>query len=333
MNSLNRKLLLTLGICFSISCGRGPSPRQSERTQIHLAVTRGSLLYLPVFVAGPAGCFDNQNLAVNIEQTEGTPKSMTALLAGTVDVIGGGYLQALDLVAQGRRLQAFLVMQRVPGFAAVVSPRTSKRIQTIEDLKGANVGVSVAGGEAHRILNYVLRQHGLRPEDISAISLGPSVTQVPSLERGLVDVVLAQGVTIEFLQRRHPDLRILFDTRTPELTKASLGIEGAAESVLIAQEDWLRSNSVTARRLAVAGQCALTWIQDHSPEQIREILPDSCRSQDKAADLDAISSSKRMLSHTGRMTQELHDDGVRVSGVVNQTGLAKAYTNEFLAQQ
>ena len=265
-------------------------------------------------MAGPAGCFDNQNLAVNIEQTEGTPKSMTALLAGTVDVIGGGYLQALDLVAQGRRLQAFLVMQRVPGFAAVVSPRTSKRIETIEDLKGANVGVSVAGGEAHRILNYVLRQHGLRPEDISAISLGPSVTQVPSLERGLVDVVLAQGATITFLQRRHPDLRILFDTRTPELTKASLGIEGAPESVLIAQEDWLRSNSVTARRLAGAGQCALTWIQDHSPEEIREILPASCRSPNVDADLDAILSSKHMLSIDGRMTQELHKAAVSYLG-------------------
>jgi NitT/TauT family transport system substrate-binding protein len=333
MNFLNSKQLLALTLCFSMCCGRGPSSRRSERTPIHLAVTRGSLLYLPVFVAGPAGCFDRQNLAVNIEETEGAPKSMTALLSGTVDVIGAGYLQALDLVGQGRRLQAFLLMQRFPGFAAVVSPRTSKRIQAIEDLKGANVGVSIAGGESHRILNYVLRQHGLRPEDISAISLGPSVTQVPSLERGLVDVVLAQGVTITFLQRRHPDLQILFDTRTPELTKASLGIDGAPESVLIAQEDWLRSNSVTARRLAGASRCALSWIQDHTPEQIREILPASCRSPNVDADLDAIVSSKHMLSIDGRMTPELHDAAVRIAGVVNQTGLAKAYTNDFLAQQ
>jgi len=333
MNFLNRKLLLMLQICLAVSCGRDPTSGRSERTKIHLAVTRGSLLYLPVFVAGRAGCFDRQNLAVNIEETEGSPKSMAALLSGTVDVVAAGYFQALDLVAQGRRLRSFLLMQQFPGFAAVVSPRTSKHIRTIEDLKGLNVGVSAVGTESHRILNYVLRQHGMRPEDISAIGLGPSVTQVPSLERGLVDVVMAQGVTITFLQRRYPDLRILFDTRTPELTKAALGVEEAPQSVLIALEDWLRSNPATARRLAGASQCALTWIQGHTPEQIREILPASCRSPNVDADLDAILSSKHMLSVDGRMTPELHEAAVRIAGVVNQTGVAKAYTNNFLAQQ
>jgi NitT/TauT family transport system substrate-binding protein len=288
---------------------------------------------LPVFVAGPAGCFAKQNLAVKIDETEGAPKSILALLAGTVDVVAGGYLQVLDLVSQGRQLRAFLLMQQFPGFAAVVLPRASRPIYTIEDVKGMNVGVSSPGGESHRILNYVLRQHGIRPEDISAIGVGPSVTQVPSLEHGVVDVVLAQGVTISFLQRRHPDLRILFDTRTPAMTKAALGVEEVPQSVLVAQENWLRSNPDAARRLAGASQCALTWIQDHTAEQIREVLPDSCRSPEIAADLDAISSSKRMLSTTGRMTQEMHEAGVRVSGALSSISLEHAYTNEFLGQQ
>ena len=95
-------------------------------------------------------------------------------------------------------------------------------------------------------------------------------------------------------------------------------------------EDWLRSNSATARRLAGASQCALTWIQGHTPEQIREILPASCRSPNADADLDAILSLKHMLSIDGRMTPELHEAAVRISGVPNQANLAQAYTNEFL---
>ena len=115
MSFSGRRLLLTLSICFSISCGTGPSSRRAKRTAIRMAVTRGSLLYLPVFVAGPCGCFEKQELTVNIEQTEGAPKSLTALLAGTVDVVAGGYLQVLDLAAQGRPLRAFLLMQQFPG--------------------------------------------------------------------------------------------------------------------------------------------------------------------------------------------------------------------------
>jgi NitT/TauT family transport system substrate-binding protein len=283
-------------------------------------------------VAGPAGCFEKQGLSVNIEQTEGAPRSLMALLAGTVDVVAGGYLQVLDLAAQGRPLRSFLLMQRFPGFAAVGLPRQSRPIHAIEDLKGMKIGVSAVGGESHRLLNYILRQHGLRPEDVSAISLGPSVTQVPSLEHGVVDVVLAQGVTITYLQRHHPDFLLLFDTRTPALTKAALGVEEVPQSVLIAQENWLRSNPDTARRMAGACQCALTWIQEHTPEQIREVLPDSCRSPDTAADLEAISSSKQMLSVTGRMTREMHEAAVRVSGAAINTNLERAYTNDFLGR-
>jgi NitT/TauT family transport system substrate-binding protein len=297
-----------------------------------MAVTRGSLLYLPVFVGGSAGCFEKQNLAVKIEETEGAPKSLVALLAGSTDVAAAGYLQLLDLVAQGRPLRAFFLMQRFPGFAAVVLPRSSKPIRTIEDLKGAKVGVSSPGSESHRLLNYVLQRHGLRAEDISAIGVGPSVTQVPSLERGVVDAVLAQGVTITYLQRRHPDLRILFDTRTPELTQAALGVEEVPQSVLITLESWLSSNPDTARRLAGAFQCALSWIQGHTSEQIRRVLPDSCRSQDPQADLEAIASSQRMLSRTGLITPEMHSAAVRVSGVVSQTRLANAYTNDFVSR-
>jgi NitT/TauT family transport system substrate-binding protein len=332
MSFLNLKALAVLGICFCIACGSARSSKQSKHTEIRLAVSRGSLLYMPVFLAGPAGCFEKQKLAPIIEETEGAPKSFQALLGGSVDVVAGGYLQLLDLVARGQPLQAFVVMQRFPGFAAIVSPRASKPIHTVTDLKGVKIGVSSPGSESQRILNYILGLHGIRPEDINVIGVGPSVTQVPSLERGVVDVTLSQGVTISFLQRRHSDLVMLFDTRTPALTKAALGVEEMPESVLLTRENWLRANPDTARRLATAFQCSLTWIQDHTPEQIREVLPASCRSQDSSADLEAILSAKHMLSSDGRMTPKLHDAAVRVSGIVNQTNLNRAYTNEFLGR-
>jgi NitT/TauT family transport system substrate-binding protein len=195
------------------------------------------------------------------------------------------------------------------------------------------LGVSSPGSESHRILNYILGHHGMRPEDINVIGVGPSVTQVPSLERGVVDVLLAQGVTISFLQRRHPDLRILFDTRTPALTNVAIGVEEMPESVLLTQKSWLLSNPSAARGLAGAFQCTLTWIQGHTPEQIREVLPASCRSPEALADLDAIQSAKRMLSIDGRMTPKLHDAAARIAGVANQTNLEHAYTNEFLGRQ
>jgi hypothetical protein len=63
----------------------------------------------------------------------------------------------------------------------------------------------------------------MRPEDVSMIGIGSWVTQVSALEHGKVDAMFVTGITIPFLQRRRPDLRILLDLRTPELIKAALG--------------------------------------------------------------------------------------------------------------
>jgi NitT/TauT family transport system substrate-binding protein len=333
MSFSDRRILIALAICSSMACGSRPSSEASRHTHVRLAVTMGAFVYLPVFVAGPAGCFEKHGLTVKIEETEGASKSMQALLGGSVDVAACGYLQTLDLVAQGRPLRAFLVMQRLPGFVAIVSPRASRPIRTIADLKGMKVGVPTPGIDAHRELNEILRRHGMRPEDIRIISVGPPVNQIPAVERGLVDVILSAAPTISVLQRRHPDLHILIDLRTPELTKEALGVEEVPLSVLATNEGWLRSNSDTARRLAGALQDALAWIQNHTPEEIREVLPASCRSPDATADLDSILSEKGMLSKDGRMTPELHEASVQVSGIGNRTNLEHAYTNEFLGQQ
>jgi NitT/TauT family transport system substrate-binding protein len=297
---------------------------------VRLAVTLGSLIYLPVSVAGPAGFFEKHGLTVKFEETAGASKSIQALLGGSVDVAACGYLQTLDLVAQGRPLRSFFVMQRLPGFAAIVSPRASRSIRTIADLKGMKVGVATLGNDFHRVLNQVLRRHGMQPEDVRIVAVGPPANQIPSLERGLVDVMLASTTTISVLRRRHTNLDIVIDTRISELTKEALGAAEVPLSVLTVKEDWLRSNSDTARRLAGALQDALAWIQDHTPEEIREALPASCRSPDAAADLDAILSEKSMLSRDGRMTPELHEAAVRVSGIGNAANLAHAYANELL---
>jgi NitT/TauT family transport system substrate-binding protein len=292
----------------------------------------GSFVFLPIFIAGPAGFFEKHGLTVKLQETEGASKSIQALLGGSVDVAACGYLQTLDLLAQGRPLRAFLVMQRLPGFAVLVSPRASRPIRTIADLKGMRVGISTPGNDGQRILNEILRRHGVQPEDVRFITVGAPANQIPSVERGLVDVNLSSATTVSVLQRRNPNLQTLIDTRTPELTKAALGVEEMPLSVLTVNEGWLRSNSDTARRLAGALQDALAWIQGHTPEEIREALPASCRSPDAAADLDAILLEKSMLSKDGRMTPELHEAAVQVSGIGNRAGLEQAYTNEFLGR-
>jgi hypothetical protein len=103
-----------------------------------------------------------------------------------------------------------------------------------------------------------------------------------------------------------------------------------SETVLLTQESRLGSNPDLTGRVAGAFQCSLTWIQDHPTEQIRERLPDSCRTADAASDLEAIAAEKQMLSRDGRMTPEMHEAAVRISGVPGQQILLRHTPMNFL---
>jgi hypothetical protein len=94
----------------------------------------------------------------------------------------------------------------------------------------------------------------------------------------------------------------------------------------------LSTQPQAARRLASATQCALTWVQDHSPQQIRKILPDSTLTPDADTDHDWIAAAKSTLSIDGRMTAEAHTAAVRI---LFPEGTAKLkedelFTNAFL---
>ena len=62
-------------------------------------------------------------------------KSMQALVGGSIEVASTGYMVLLDLASQQRQLRGFVVMQRFPGFAAIVSPRASRPVRVMADPK------------------------------------------------------------------------------------------------------------------------------------------------------------------------------------------------------
>jgi NitT/TauT family transport system substrate-binding protein len=316
--------LLALG-----GCGR----KDDDGGPIRLSVTGGAaVVYLPIYAAGPAGCFAQQGIQVHLDETTGAAKSVQALLGGSVDVAASDYLTLLNVTNLGQPVREFVLLQKLPGFVAIVSPKASRPIRSLQDLKGGTIGVPARGNGYHRLSNHILQVHGVNPDDVSVVGVGTGMALVSSLERGVVNVGLLGPVAATYIQRRYPSLTILFDTRTAESTKVALGTDEIAFYILCAREDWLRAHPQTARKLAAAMQCALTWVHVHTPQQIREILPDSSRSPDAESDFDAIASAKSVLSLDGRMTAEAHDAAVRFLTAPDSTKPKRAepYTNEFL---
>jgi NitT/TauT family transport system substrate-binding protein len=320
--------IVTSALILIVGCNR----QNRSGSVVRIALTGRAPVYLPLFVAEPAGCLAQQGIRVQLYETAGGPKSMEALVGGSVDVAFTDYFVLLNVASHGQPVRAFLLTQKIPGVAAIVSPKASKAIRRIEDLKGRTIGTTTPGNAYHRVLNHILLLHGVRPEEVSVVGVGNGPSLALALERGVIDAGLGADLTIGYLDRRFPDLTFLFDTRTAAGTKAALGSEEVAFFILCARTGWLEAQPQTARRVAGATQCAIRWVQDHTPQQIREILPQANLSSDAEADYEWIANQKRAFSTDGRITPEAHAAAVRVLFPEGSAKLnaQEPFTNEFL---
>jgi NitT/TauT family transport system substrate-binding protein len=269
--------------------------------QVRIALPKDPISWLPVRLAQTLGYFKEEDIAVTVSEITGLSKGMEALLGGSVDITADTALGVIQIAAEGRSVQSFLAFRSRPSQALLVSPGASGHIHKISDLKGRRVGVSSLGSPTHWFLNYLLASHGLRPQDVSTISIGSAATSVASVEHNQVDAAILVSNAIIVLMRRYPNLTVLAETRTPEGLREALGVESFPSGVLAAQENWLHANSDTARRFVRAVKKGIQWVGDHSAEQVRAQMSEAERMPDAEADLQAIREFQQSLLRDGVM--------------------------------
>ena len=291
---------------------------------------------LPITLAHSLGYYKEEGLDVSLENLASGAKSMQALVGGSVDVGGFLYERNLEIAAEGQHVRSFFIMTRRDGRVLIVAPKANERVRRAEDLKGGLIGVSTFGAGNHQLTNYYLAAHGVRPSEISAVAIGLGASALAAIEAGRVDAAMLSGGDHFHLLRRHPGLRILVDTSTLDGMRETYGNGAYAGGALSAKQEWLDRNPDTARRLARALQHTLQWLGTHTPEEIRERLPESFRSQDAAVDLDIIRWSLPSFPADGTMQQGAPETMKRfldasVDKVRNaKIDLAATWTNEFL---
>jgi NitT/TauT family transport system substrate-binding protein len=321
---------LALVASSSWACG----VRHAGTTTVHLAVARAPFTYLPVYLAEPLGYYKDEGLNVAIAELSGGAQSIQSVMGGSADIAAGFYEHAIEMTAAGKPLQAFVMMLKYPAMALVISPKSSRDVTRIEDLKGLRIGVGTPGSPTHFYLNYLLSQHGLTGDDVGVVGIGAPMTAALAIEAGKVDAAVV-GAAMIVLQQRVPHLQVLAETFSLEGVQKSLGADEYPGAALLARVEWLQNNPDTARRVARAIVRSLHYIQSHQPAEILEQLPAAYRS-DPDTDLASMRAFAPLFSADGRMVAE-------TAGVVNRVlsvslenvrdakiDLGLTYTNSFL---
>jgi len=308
------------------------------QTKVTVAVGGAACLcYLPTMLAQQLGEYKKAGLDVELVDFKGGSQSLTAVLGGSADVVSGYFDHCVNLAAKGQAMQSFVVYDRYPGFALVVSPKQTGTIKTIKDLANKRIGVSAPGSSTDYFLKFMLKKNGVDPNSVGVIGIGLGATAVAAMEQGSVDAAIMLDPAPTLLKSKYKDLVILSDTRTQKDTLDVFGGEYPG-GALYTRADWIEKNPKVAQGLTNAIVNTLKWIHSHTPEEIMAKMPDELVGGDKAQYLAALKNTIPMYSETGKMDPK---GAEAVKAVFSQSSpevakanvdLSKTYTNKFVEE-
>jgi sulfonate transport system substrate-binding protein len=306
------------------------------QSKVTLAVGGGSCLcYLPTMLAQALGEYQKAGVNVEIVDFKGGSESLKAVIGGSADVVSGYFDHTVNLAAKGQHLQSFVVYDRYPGFALVVSPKQTSAINSIKDLANKKVGVSAPGSSTDFFLKYMLSKNGVDPNSVGVIGVGLGATAIAAMEQGSIDAAIMLDPAVTILQGKNKDLKILSDTRSQKDTLAVFGGEYPG-GALYTRAEWIASHEKEVQAMTNAIIATLKWIHSHTPEEIADKMPPNLVGPDKAQYIAALKNTLPMYSETGRMDPK---GAAAVLAVFSQSSpevakanidLSKTYTNKYV---
>ncbi len=334
MPTLFRRLTGALAaLVLSTGLMTGSALAQSKVT---LAIGGASCLcYLPTMLAHQLGEYKKAGVDVDIIQFKGGSEALKAVMGGSADVVSGYFDHTVNLAAKGQNLQSFVVYDRFPGFALVVSPKHTAAIKSVKDLAGKKIGVSAPGSSTDFFLKYILSKNGVDPNSIGVIGVGLGATAIASMEQGEIEAAIMLDPAVTLLAGKYKDLKILSDTRSQKDTLAVFGGEYPG-GALYTKADWIASHEKQVQGMTNAIVATLKWIHSHTPEQIADKMPPELVGKDKALYIAALKNTLPMYSQNGRMDPK---GAEAVLAVFSQSSpavknakidLSKTYTNKYV---
>jgi NitT/TauT family transport system substrate-binding protein len=286
-------------------------------------------------LAHQLGEYKKAGVDVEVVQFKGGSEALKAVMGGSADVVSGYFDHCVNLAAKGQRLQAFVVYDRYPGFALVVSPKANDKVKSVKDLKDKKIGVSAPGSSTDFFLKYILAKNGVDPNSVGVIGVGLGATAIAAMEQGTIDAAIMLDPAVTVLAGTHKDLRILVDTRSQKDTLSVFGGEYPG-GALYTRADWIASHEKEVQGMTNAIIATLKWIHSHTAEEIADKMPAELVGKDKALYVAALKATLSMYSETGKMDPK---GAQAVLEVFSQSvpaikdakiDLSKTYTNKYV---
>lgn len=243
-----------------------------EKPHVTIAVgSKVGLFFLPTMLAEHLGYFKDEGLDVSIVDLATGGKALQGLVGGSVDVVSGAYDHTVQLRAKGIDLEAFVLEGKLGDYSLGLVKSKMAAYKSPKDLKGMRIGVSSPGSGSDMFLKLFLARAGLKPSDVSVISIGQSAGAVAAVRKGEIDGVANTDPVMTILTETG-DVQLIADGRTPAGSNAVYG-HAYPTGCLYATQEFVKNNPRTVQAMTNAVVRTLKWLQHATPDKVMAALP------------------------------------------------------------
>lgn len=253
-------LVLMVTMLFT-ACGK------QEQIKITLSEVTHSVFYAPQYVAMNKGFFEEQGITLELTNGQGADKVMTAVLSGQVEIGLAGPEASIYVYNEGKEDYAVVFAQLTKRDGSFLVGRTPEPNFTWEGLAGKYIIGGRKGGVPEMTLEYVLKKHGLIPnEDLTVDTSVQFAVMAGAFTGGQGDYVTLFEPTATMLEKEGKGAIL-----------ASVGQESGEipYTAYFAKKSYIEKNQDTIQRFTNAIYKGQLWVQQHTPKEIAEVIKPS----------------------------------------------------------
>lgn len=257
-------IILVVGIALiSKNVEVKPSPSGETLTKLTVSEVTHSVFYAPQYLAINLGFFKDEGIDIELINSAGADKVMTAVLSNDVQIGFAGPEASIYIYNEGSKDFAQVFAQVTKRDGSFLISRESGDFKW-EDLKGKHILPGRKGGVPYMTLQYVLNKHGLNTEtDLNfdnSISFDAMASAFVSGTGDYVTVFEPIATSFEIENKGH--------------IVASVG-EAADEipyTAYFAKKSYIESSPEIIQKFVNAIYKGQTWVDTHSAEEIAKEL-------------------------------------------------------------
>ncbi len=308
-----------------------------EKIDVSYGAISGSMA--PIWVAKEARIFKKQGLEPNLVYIPGGPRSVMALLGGSVQFVNHSAMPSLEAYQRGADTVLIASPMNRLDHSLVVQPHITK----VEDLRGKIVGISSLGSLTDVVLREGLRLNGLSERDMTILPVGDLSARLGGLRTGRIHGAMVAGV--QDLAATKMGFRQLIDF-------SKLPIEVSGSSILSRRSYVFKNQDTTLRFLKawIEGiyifktnpEFSLATIRRFVGTQDSQVLESIyARYRDKLLErpLPSVGVVKSMLDLLSRSSSEAHEvnpDGFvegRLMNELERSGFFEEMSRQYRVAQ